>query len=457
MKQLLETWNNYIAESLPNRYWYHGSPKNFESFQTFKRHTFGDRSDKTSIFFSPSKKFAKLYAQGPEATIYKVKLNVSNVFNTDDLYGDGVTIPPDRDELNDVGKQLYDDLAGNKIFPDLVKDDGSNEYEEMGEYGGVFRSIIRMEYDVMETPQMKKWIRTHGYDAFYVTGDGEINISVFYPDQISIIERELVNSPINESTIYVHGYVKPLSSFLSLSDWEEFAIDILKHQKDGHYVDYLQDELTGPNSEMVSLIQKFYSFQLNTEVERYDLLTTKNVLDHIEDFANYRYWAFEEQYDSFFDDISKLKFAFFYSRGDLEPYVLIDDEFTRQAYGAVDNMKTLYHYTTDSGIDRIGEAISSGKPFDISAYTIAERPFFREASNRIMKFEGNVRAGFRSDVKSYSVDNGSKCVNMYRLGYPVKYRNNLCTNLEDCDGELKTSLWNEFIATPVEILGVKER
>ena len=97
------------------------------------------------------------------------------------------------------------------------------------------------------------------------------------------------------------------------------------------------------------------------------------------------------------------------------------------------------------------------KTFDISAYTVAERPFFRKESNLIMEFEGNVRAGFRSDVKSFSVNNGRKCVNLYRLGYPTEGKDNLCSDLEnDCNGELETSLWNEFIATPLRILGTSK-
>ena len=108
--------------------------------------------------------------------------------------------------------------------------------------------------------------------------------------------------------------------------------------------------------------------------------------------------------------------------------------------------------------ERIQRAIDSGDPFDISAYTVAERPFFRDKSNKIIEFEGNVRAGFRSDVKSYSVSNNRKCVNLHRLGYPGKDKDNLCTDLEnDCNGELRTALWNEFIVTPIKILDVFSR
>ena len=43
------------------------------------------------------------------------------------------------------------------------------------------------------------------------------------------------------------------------------------------------------------------------------------------------------------------------------------------------------------------------------------------------------------------------------MGYPGK-KNNLCLDLDnDCNGELKTSLWNEFIVTPIKILEVTEK
>ncbi len=258
-------------------------------------------------------------------------------------------------------------------------------------------------------------------------------------------------------TLYVHGYIKPESAFHTLAEWEEdFVSQILRFQKEGHYVSHGHGKVVGPE-QLVSLIDEFYGFQLNVDVARYDLLTTKNILDHIEDFSNHRFWALEDQFAQYFEKIDSLRFAYFYSRGDMEPYVLIDDAFTEQVYGSVDNPKVLYHYTHAEGVERIKRAIASGDPFDISAYTVAERDFFRSKSNLIMKLRGNVRAGFRSDVKSYSVSNGRKCVNLHRLGYPGK-KDNLCTNLEDdCNGELKTSLWNEFIVTPLEILDVSEK
>ena len=67
-----------------------------------------------------------------------------------------------------------------------------------------------------------------------------------------------------------------------------------------------------------------------------------------------------------------------------------------------------------------------------------------------------MRAGFRSDIKSLSTDSGRRACNLYRLEYPGKDLNNICYELDSCDGEVRTSLWNEYIATPLEILEVKE-
>ncbi len=257
--------------------------------------------------------------------------------------------------------------------------------------------------------------------------------------------------------IYVHGYIKPADSFYTLAEWESLFVDkLLELQKDGHYLSHGHGKLVGP-PEMLSLINDFYGFQLESDVNRYDLLTTKNVLDHIEDFINHRYWSLKMEFDQYFENMEELKFAYFYSRGDMEPYVLIDDAFTEQIYGSINNPKVLYHYTHREGVERIQRAIDNGDTFDISAYTVAERDFFRSKSNLIMEFEGNVRAGFRSDVKSYSVSNGRKCINLHRMGYPGD-KDNLCTDLEnDCNGELKTSLWNEFIVTPQRILEVYKK
>jgi len=262
----------------------------------------------------------------------------------------------------------------------------------------------------------------------------------------------------------VRGYLKPATSFHTLDEWEEMAYYLLDLQ--GHGIDSRGGQLsckhpttcsTQDFNNFLGLISKYFKYQLTDEVDRWDLLTKKNVLDFIEDFVNHRLWAFDKEYGHYFPDIRKLRFAFFYSRGDLEPYVMLDDEYTIQLYGSVYNPKLLCHYTTPRGAKRIADAIASGEDFDISSFTVMERPFFREESTVLLTFVGNVRAGFRSDIKSVALDNGRRACNMHRLEYPGHEINNICYELDTCDGDIKTSLWNEYITTPIQIVDAVER
>ncbi len=247
--------------------------------------------------------------------------------------------------------------------------------------------------------------------------------------------------------------MKPASSFYTLTEWEIAVAQLLELQKEGI------DTRGGLSLDqrLIDILDKYFSYQLNDEVDRWDLLTQKNILDFIEDFVNHRFWGFEKEFGHYFPDIHKLKFAYFYSRGDMEPYVMLDDEYTVQFYGSLYNPKVLNHYTTEAGVERLYTAIQNGSEFDISTFTVMERPFFRKESNVLVTLVGNVRAGFRSDIKSMALDSGRRACNMYRLEYPGRNTNNICYDLSECDHPTKTSLWNEFIATPVEIVKVEKR
>ena len=257
----------------------------------------------------------------------------------------------------------------------------------------------------------------------------------------------------SDNCIQVRGYVKPSSAFLTLAQWEEVVNEVLSIQKQGY------DTRAGGerSARLNEIVDKYFGYQYNVETQRYDLLTRKNVMDFIEDFVNHRFWGLEREFGHYFPDVSRLKFAYFYSRGDMEPYVLMDEEFTMQLYGSTYNPKELLHYTTEEGLRRIEASIASGKQFDISTFTQAERPFFRSESNIIVKLLGNVRAGFRSDIKSVVVDTGRRACNMYRLEYPGRDVNNICYELDSCDGEVRTSLWNEYIATPIKVMNYEVR
>tara|TARA_B100001123_G_scaffold342540_1_gene388681 strand:+ start:5353 stop:6126 length:774 start_codon:yes stop_codon:yes gene_type:complete len=253
--------------------------------------------------------------------------------------------------------------------------------------------------------------------------------------------------------VKVRGYMKPAASFHTLVEWDIVVAQLLELQHEG--IDtrggIVQDQ------RLIDILNNFFGYQLIDEVARWDLLTQKNVLDFIEDFVNHRFWSFEREYSHYFPDINRLKFAYFYSRGDMEPYVMLDDEYTIQLYGSTYNPKLLCHYTTEEGAKRLSDAISRGIEYDISSFTVMDRPFFRKESNVLVTFIGNVRAGFRSDIKSMALDTGRRACNMYRLEYPGRDINNICYELDTCDSDVRTSLWNEYIATPIEIVGISSR
>lgn len=172
-----------VAQRHAARLWYHGSPDRFEGFQTYEGHTFGKGPSEVPLFFSPSKSFAKMYATGPEGTIYTARLKWRKVFDGADLMTpDGDLWFPDYDEdLTDAGRRLYDDLAEGKVFPGVDEDDLLD---------GLWRNVVRMDYDIIEDSAFKRWLKKNGYDAAYVTGDGEQNVFVFSPGQVEIIEVE---------------------------------------------------------------------------------------------------------------------------------------------------------------------------------------------------------------------------------------------------------------------------
>jgi len=262
----------------------------------------------------------------------------------------------------------------------------------------------------------------------------------------------------------VLGYIRPAETFHTISEWGKAVDRLIELQSTG--MDTRAGEIScklasycspADLDEFVQIISKYWGYQLTVEVERYDLLTKKNVLDFIEDFVNHRFWGFKREFGHYFPNVDTLKFAYFYSRGDIEPYVMLDEQYTMQIYGSTEIVKSVYHFVSAEGLQRLEQAIASGEQFDISAYTQAERGFFRESSNLRAQIMGQVRAAFRSDIKSLALDNGRRACNMYRMQYPGHDVSNICDDLTTCDDEeIRTGLWNEYIVTPLRISQVDQ-
>ena len=256
----------------------------------------------------------------------------------------------------------------------------------------------------------------------------------------------------------VRGYIHPESSFATISQWEQIAEEFLSLQKKG--VD-TRGGILDQDPKLAELVMRWFSYQLYVETQHFDLLTQKNVLDFIEDFVNHKVWGLRREFAPYFYDdgrdasyIDDLKIGYFYSRGDIEPYVLLCDKFVQNTYGTTNHTMTTLHWTSKQGLVNLQDSIDNNHTYAISTFTKQWKPFFRPESNILTKLEGKLVAAFRSDVKSIATDRGNRAANLYRMAYPGE-GDNLCKHVEDCTGEA-TSLWNEIIIKPIKIVNYKQ-
>ena len=249
----------------------------------------------------------------------------------------------------------------------------------------------------------------------------------------------------------VRGYIKPESVFHTIREWENISREFLELQKQGY--DVRGGEI-GKDERLIHLVNKYFSYQLYIETELYDKHTKKMVLDFIEDFINHRIWTIREEYGKYLVNIENDKIAFFYSRGNIEPYVLLDEMFTVDTYGSADIEAVAYHWTSREGLKNIATSIQTQNTFSISCFTAQFKKFFRPESNILVKLKGHLVAAFQSDVKSFATDKGHRAANLFRFSFP-EYEENICRDWTACKRDV-THLWNEIILTPTGILSYEE-
>jgi hypothetical protein len=249
----------------------------------------------------------------------------------------------------------------------------------------------------------------------------------------------------------VRGYYHPYKSFATIAEWEAVAKEFLSLQKQGFDT---RGGMIDNSPELIQLVNKWFGFQLYVETQRFEQLTQKMVLDFIEDFINHRVWGLADEFAEYIVDIKDDRFSFFYSRGAIEPYILLDGRFTTDTYGSTKEEVISLHWTSEEGLKNLQDSIDNKSQFSISTFTTQAKSFFRPESNILVKVKGNLVAAFQSDVKSLVVDNGDRAANLFRFSYPDN-ENNLCRDWEKCK-ENKTALWNEIIMKPIEILDYKK-
>ena len=248
----------------------------------------------------------------------------------------------------------------------------------------------------------------------------------------------------------VRGYQKPEAIFFTISEWESIANEFLELQKKGYDV---RGGIVDDNIELADLINKYFGYQLYIETELYEDLTKKNVLDFIEDFVNHRVWGLKEEFEDYIVNIDNDKIAFFQSRGAIEPYILLNKQFTNDTYDDTNIEVVTMHWTSKEGMKNLVDSLQSGYTYALSTFTVQQKEFFRPESNVLVKLKGKLVAAFQSDVKSFATDKGNRAANLFRFSYPDN-ENNLCRNWKECRKN-KTSLWNEIIVKPISIIDYK--
>jgi hypothetical protein len=258
----------------------------------------------------------------------------------------------------------------------------------------------------------------------------------------------------------VRGYYHPEACFHTIDEWESIAKIFINLEKKGFDV---RGGVIDSNMELVKLINKYFGYQYYIETQHFSDLTQRMVLDFIEDFVNHRVWQMKKEFQAFLIDskggsfIDSVKIAYFYSRGNIEPYCLLDTPFTDAVYGNTNHIVTVLHWTTIDGVKNIVQSIKDNQPYAISSFTKQYKKFFRPESNCLIKLQGKLIASFKSDIKSIATDKGNRAVNMYRLGFPEGESSNICRDIDTCkDSNKSTYLWNEIIVKPVKILDAKK-
>lgn len=253
----------------------------------------------------------------------------------------------------------------------------------------------------------------------------------------------------NTKQFDVVGHFHPEEAFKTISEWKAIAHEFLKLQKLGYDV---RGGIIDENTNLIKLIEDNFGYQYNIETVLYPMITQKYILGFIENFVNYRVWGLKREFQDLVPDVDKIKIAFFHARGDLEPFMLMDSEFTKNVYGNTKLIVETKHWTSKNGFLNLKKNIKNGNQIAISTFTVQVKEFFRADSNYLLTIKGYLVAAFKSDAYTIVTDNGNRAVNMFRMPHPTG--SNLYFDVSDLQDNA-TSLWNEIVVNPIEIISGK--
>lgn len=155
---------------------YHGSYSDFDTFTQVTKAGVDSFATTQPLFFTRQYKYAyQNYANAKGGIVYKCLLSPKKMFMvTDDLAEDIGKIGW-WDRLTEVGESLMLWLTSELSDDDKVED--------------IFMSVVKRDYDTMESDLIIRWIKNEGYDSFEVIEYGDVNVSVLDTSIIKILEK----------------------------------------------------------------------------------------------------------------------------------------------------------------------------------------------------------------------------------------------------------------------------
>lgn len=153
----------------------HGPVYRFDRGKTWR--AFDGALAAKPVWLSEDPSFAALHATGRDGAVMLVEGRVRKVF-------------PDAPLAVEGARYFTPAPLGQKILDDLVSGELKLEGAEGDEYEAakVLQAIDAENYDTLETGAMLAWLKAHGYDAFWVRGDGPRNLAVMDPGKLRVVK-----------------------------------------------------------------------------------------------------------------------------------------------------------------------------------------------------------------------------------------------------------------------------
>lgn len=188
---MIKSYKEFLNENVKENIWYHGTQKSDVVFDKFKlkKGTFLDPNYISPIFITSDYEFAKAYSgEYKTSYIYTVEVLTNNIFDFRKLATPFDIIKYEDENIQAEGKdydlsvKLYD-----YVYDNWGKLERNYSYEDEA-----YSTIISGDYSNLERVWFYEWLKENRFDGAYVTETTVMNLFIFNPEKLKIINVEKV-------------------------------------------------------------------------------------------------------------------------------------------------------------------------------------------------------------------------------------------------------------------------